>query len=48
MREEYSSVLSTPIEADNIGQNGRYRYIGKTQIPADISVHLYLVYNNLI
>jgi len=42
MREEYNSVLSTPIEADNIGRFGRYRYIGKTQISADISVDLYL------
>jgi len=41
MREEYISVLSTPIEADNIGRFGRYRYIGKTQISADISVDLY-------
>jgi len=32
MREEYNSVLSAPIEADNIGRFGRYRYIGKTQI----------------
>jgi len=40
MREEYNSVLSTPIEADNIGRFGRYRYIGKTQISADISVDL--------
>jgi len=34
MREEYNSVLSTPTEADKIGQFGRYRYIGKTQISA--------------
>ena len=37
MREEYNSVLSTPIEAHNIGRFGRYRYIGKTQMSADIS-----------
>jgi len=43
MREEYNSVLSTPIEADNIGRFGRYRYIGKTQISADISVDLYFI-----
>jgi len=36
MREEYNSVLSTPIEADNISRFGRYRYIGKTQISASI------------
>jgi len=40
MREEYISVLSTPIEPDNIGRFGRYRYIGKTQTSADISVDL--------
>jgi len=34
MREEYSSVLSTPTEADKIGRFGRYRYIGKTQMSA--------------
>jgi len=39
MREEYNSVLSTPTEADKIG---RYRYIGKTQISADISFDLYI------
>jgi len=38
MRVEYNSVLSTPIEADNIGRLGRYRYISKTQISVDISV----------
>jgi len=27
MREEYNSILSTPIEADIIGRFGRYRYI---------------------
>jgi len=37
MSEEYNSVLSTPIEADNIGRFGRHRYIGKTQISADKS-----------
>jgi len=31
MREEYNSILSTPIEADIIGRFGRYRYISKTQ-----------------
>jgi len=40
MHEEYNSILSTPIEADNIGCFGRYRYIDKTQILADISVNL--------
>jgi len=40
MRGEYNSVLSTPTEADNIGRFGRYRYLGKTQISADISVDL--------
>jgi len=34
MREEYSSVLSTPTEADKIGRFGWYRYIGKSQICA--------------
>jgi len=29
MREEYNSVLLTPIEADNIGRFDRYRYIGR-------------------
>jgi len=38
MREEYNSVLSTPIEADHIGRFGRYRYIGKSQIIGDQSV----------
>ena len=42
MREEYNRVLSTPIEADIISRFGWYRYIGKTQISADISVDLYL------
>jgi len=42
MREEHNSVLSTPTEADNIGRFGRYRYIGKTQISADISADLYV------
>jgi len=37
MREEYHSVLSTPIETDNIGRFDQYRYIGETQILADIS-----------
>jgi len=36
MREDYNSVLATPTEADNIGRFSRYRYIGKTQISADI------------
>ena len=36
MRDEYNIILSTPIEADNIGRFGQYRYIGKTQISADI------------
>jgi len=36
MREEYNSVLSTPIEADNIGRFGRYRYIGKSQKSVDL------------
>jgi len=36
MREEYNSVLSTPIEADNIGCFGQYRYIGKTQISVEL------------
>jgi len=40
MHEEYISVLSTLIEADNIGRFGRYQYIGKTQISADISFDL--------
>jgi len=31
MREEYSSVLSTPIEADKISHFGRCRCIGETQ-----------------
>jgi len=31
MREEYTSVLSTPAEADKIGRFDRYRYIVKTQ-----------------
>jgi len=43
MREEYKSVLSTLIQADNISCFSRYRYIGKTQISADISVDLYLI-----
>jgi len=37
MREEYNSVFSTPTEADFISHFGRYQYIGKTQILADIS-----------
>ena len=37
MREEHNSLLSTPTEADKIGYYGRYRYIGKTQLSADIS-----------
>jgi len=41
MREEYNSTLSTPTKADNISRFGRYRYIGKTQISADISVYPY-------
>ena len=40
MCEEYNSVLSTPIEADTISRFGRYRYIGKTQISANILVNL--------
>jgi len=46
MREEYTSVLPIPTEADKIGRFGRYQYIGKTQISADyigqanISVYL--------
>jgi len=40
MREENNSVLTRPTEADKIGRFGRYRYIGKTQISADISVYL--------
>jgi len=46
MREEYNSVLSTPIEADKIGRFGRYRCTGETQISAryiaqaDTSVYL--------
>jgi len=36
MRDEYNIILSTPIEADNIGRFGQYRYISKTQISADI------------
>jgi len=36
MCEEYNSVLSTHIEADNIGRFGRYRYIGKTHISVDL------------
>jgi len=32
VHEEYNSVLSTPTEADFIGQFGRYQYISKTQI----------------
>jgi len=36
MREECNSVLSTPTEVDNIGRFDRYRYIGKTQISADL------------
>jgi len=48
MREEYNSVLSTPIEADNIGRFGRCRYISakpkyRPDISADISVYLYKV-----
>jgi len=35
MREEYSSVLSTSTEANNISRFDQYRYIGKTQISAD-------------
>jgi len=41
MREEYNSVLSTPTEADTVGHFGLYRYIGETQISADILVDLY-------
>ena len=37
MHEEHNSLLSTPTEADKIGYYGRYRYIGKTQLSADIS-----------
>ena len=48
MREEYNSVLSTPIEADNIGRFSRYRYIGKTQISADISVDLWKKCSNVL
>ena len=36
MRDEYNIILSTPIEADNIGCFVQYQYIGKTQISADI------------
>ena len=32
MLEVYTSILSTPAEADKIGRFGRYRYIGETQI----------------
>ena len=32
--------MSTPAEADKIDYCGRYRYTGKTQISADISVDL--------
>jgi len=42
MREEYNSVLSTPTEVNKIGRFGRYRYIGKTQISADISASIYI------
>jgi len=41
MHEEYNSVLSTPTEADKIGRFGRYRYIGKTQISANIQWCVY-------
>jgi len=43
MREEYNKVLSTPTEADKISHFGRYRYINKTQISADILVILYYI-----
>jgi len=48
MREEYNSVLSTPTEADDNGRFGRYRYIGKTQISADISVDLYFCVSEIL
>jgi len=35
MREEYNSV-STHTEANKISHFGRYQYIGKTQISANI------------
>jgi len=41
MREEYNIVLSTTTDADKFGRFGRY--IGKTQILADISVDLYSI-----
>jgi len=34
MHEEYSSVLSTPTEANKIGCFGQYRYVGETQVLA--------------
>ena len=40
MCKEYNSVLSTPTEANKISYCCQYRYIGKTQISADISVDL--------
>ena len=40
MREEYISVLSTSSETDSIGRFGRYQYISKNQISADITVYL--------
>jgi len=30
MRDDYSRVLSTPIEAYNMGRFGQYTYIAKT------------------
>jgi len=32
IREEYNSILSTPTEADKIGQNCWHRYISETHI----------------
>jgi len=43
VHEEYNSILSTITEADKIGCFGRYRYISKTQISADMSVDLYFL-----
>jgi len=40
MCKEYNSGLSTPTEADKLGRFGRYRYIGKTEISAYISLSI--------
>ena len=54
MCEEYTSIVSTPTEANQIGRFDRYQYIGETQIlawytgQASILVYLQSEYSNVL